>query len=625
MNNDFEFIGTTAEERENVSLYGYESVFGAQAQQPKAEPSEAAMTASEGLRYMKAARLMTQAGYYELVDRLKVMNHAYYQLGEPMVSDAEFDCLLLQAQAVEELHPAWTLPDSPTQVVGNDSVTGLPKVYHRTPMLSLSKAAGNTEELKRENLTKWFKNTAEGLNIVAEYKYDGNSVSLVYMDGQLIEASTRGNDGTCGSLITAQVSSLPTVPNRIDAKGRVEVRGELYIPTSRYNALLSWDKAKTQQAQVRKVLQQVSRPTLAAEQGFEFRAWEVCSVCCDDIATPSSHTSRMEWAAQQGFTIAPMTAVATIDDILTVIDRMTADRDNIDQPTDGIVLKLDDDDDRAIEGETAKHPKWAIAWKYPAREITVTVTAVTATASGKPCLHFDTITIDGTDYSKVDVRSAAMQQHPFRIGDRITIALKPGSSSIQFTGITNDPTISVTSTNCSATTEPAAPVRPAVSQQEEPEAVPSSEATGEITTPADQQPAARPVSCGITATDPSDPDAEALAAFEADYQQCLRAERERIARMEAERQVKAEAEQARLRELQEECRRKAEAARQQRKQAEALRRQQEAEQARKDRRRAIWKGIGYAAAACVACVVIFKTGLLIPLGLIGLATGGIIK
>ena len=517
--NDF-FQGTTAKEREMMSLYGESyAMMMEQENRHNAEPSEAAMNASEGLRYMKAARLMTQAGYYELVDRLKVMNHAYYQLGEPMVSDAEFDCLLLQAQAVEDLHPEWALPDSPTKVVGNDSVTGLPKVYHRTPMLSLSKAAGNTEELKRENLTKWYNGTAEGLNIVAEYKYDGNSVSLVYMDGQLIEASTRGNDGICGSLITAQVSSLPSVPDRIEAKGRVEVRGELYIPTSRYNTLRSWDKAKTQQAQVRKVLQQVSRPTLATEQGFEFRAWEVCLICGSNITCTdqSSHTSRMEWAAQQGFAIAPITAVTTLDDILAAIDSMTADRDNIDQPTDGIVLKLDDDDDRALYGETAKHPKWAIAWKYPAREITVTVTDVTATASGKPCLHFDAIAIDGTDYTKVDVRSAVMQQYTFHTGDRITIALKPGSSSIQFVGIATDPA--------------------------------SLENTCEIT----------------------------------DRRQNDREDRRRAAREYNEKR------------------------------------------AREFRRRKIWKNVGIAAAACITLVVICKTGLVIPIGLLGLATTGIIK
>lgn len=447
---DSEFgTGTTKEQREAVSMYGYDAVFDEQGnerqeigQPVSIQPTQAVLTASEGLRNYKAARTTTLQGYVELVNRLKQMNHAYYQ-GQPMVTDEEWEGLKLQAMAIEDLHPDWALADSPTRTIGDDTINGLRRVAHRTPMLSLQKADGRTEQLRHDRLRSWYEKTAEGLNIVMEWKYDGNSVSLIYQDGKLIEASTRGKNGKEGSDITAPMALLPSIPAEIAATGRIEVRGEVYIPTSRYNALPEWEKAQTQQAQITSSLRQVREPELAAKQGFEFRVWEVIGDMtgatgerpASDVSPYSPfHSDRIEWAVEQGFLPVAMHSVKTLDDIERMIAQMEQQHDNEDFPTDGIVIKLDHDDDRNLEGATAHHPKWAMAWKYAAKTAEVIITAISATRTGKPRLHFAPVTLNGSTFEQVDVRSGELQEYPFAVGDTVRIILKPGSSAIQFAG-----------------------------------------------------------------------------------------------------------------------------------------------------------------------------------------------
>lgn len=436
--------GTTKQQREAVSMFGYDAVFGEQDSERKedAQPSlsdnaqsSVVLSASEGLRNYKAARATTYEGYCRLVEQLKRMDYYYYQKGEPLVSDQEYEGLRFQALAVEDLHPSWRLPDSPTSTIGNDCIRSygagsIPTVKHRTQMLSMAKVAGQDDGERRANLVHWYKRTADTLPMVAEWKYDGISVSLVYVDGELVEASTRGKDGWEGSNITAQVMHLDSVPKHIDAKGRTEVRGELIISDANYQALSAFDKAKTQQAQIVKVLQQTSRCTLAKEQGLEFRPWEVIG-----NGTEQRHTERMKWAMSQGFLSCPMRTATTWEEVEAIITDMEEEhRTTLGLPTDGIILKLDNDDDRAFYGSTAHHPKWAIAWKWSAQTAGVELLHVGKTRTGKPSLHFAPLIIDGRTIDHVDVKQRDYQNYPFTAGMTIRISIKPGSGSVQFAG-----------------------------------------------------------------------------------------------------------------------------------------------------------------------------------------------
>ena len=434
--------GTTKQQREAVSMFGYDAVFGEQGNELKEtgqpvsiQPTQAVLTASEGLRNYKAARATTYEGYCRLVEQLKRMDFYYYQMGEPLVSDQEYEGLRFQALAVEDLHPSWTLPDSPTSTIGNDCIRSygagsIPTVKHRTQMLSMQKVAGQNDNERRANLINWYKRTADTLPMVAEWKYDGISVSLVYIDGELVEASTRGKDGWEGSNITAQVMHLDSVPKHIDAKGRTEVRGELIISDANYQALSAFDKAKTQQAQIVKVLQQTNRSTLAKEQGLEFRPWEVIG-----NGTEQRHTERMRWAMSQGFLSCTMRTATTWEEVEAIITDMEEEhRTTLGLPTDGIILKLDNDEDRTFYGSTTHHPKWAIAWKWSAQTADVELLHVGKTRTGKPSLHFAPLIIDGRTIDHVDVKQRDYQNYPFTAGMTIRISIKPGSGSVQFAG-----------------------------------------------------------------------------------------------------------------------------------------------------------------------------------------------
>ena len=165
--------------------------------------------------------------YINLVNEAKQRSYEYYVLSAPTISDAEFDALVNCIEQAEQEHPEWTLADSPTQCVGSDiSNNGRRLVRHRTRMLSCQKAQTT------EAVTKWMNTTEkklkeQHLQYAMEWKLDGISCSLVYQDGILVSAATRGEKGMMGQDLMDHVSMMPTVPQKIEADGRVEVRGEI--------------------------------------------------------------------------------------------------------------------------------------------------------------------------------------------------------------------------------------------------------------------------------------------------------------------------------------------------------------------------------------------------------------
>ena len=184
---------------------------------------------------------MTQKEYITTVDRAKQLSYEYYVLAQPTVSDAQFDALVSEIEQAESEHPEWTLPDSPTQQVGSDlQDNGRRLVRHRTRMLSCQKAQ------TQEAVTKWLNSTDKklwkpgcvhsGVQYVLEWKLDGISCSLVYQDGVLVSAATRG-DKDKGQDLLAHVMMMPSVPQQILEMGRVEVRGEIVCPKANLAAL----------------------------------------------------------------------------------------------------------------------------------------------------------------------------------------------------------------------------------------------------------------------------------------------------------------------------------------------------------------------------------------------------
>ena len=289
---------------------------------------------------------MTQKDYTALVDRTKQLSFEYYVMSRPSVSDAEFDAIVSEIEQAEQQHPEWTLADSPTQAVGSDlQANGRRWIRHRTKMLSCQKAQ------TREAVTAWLKKArkAGAQDYALEWKMDGISCSLVYQDGILVSAATRG-DKERGQDLLSHVSQMASVPQEIAIPGRIEVRGEIVCP-KRQLARLGYKDCRTAAS----ALCNQVEPS-ADLCWLEFVAWQMIG------GEATTETRAIAVLRNQGFTADAITVTA--DGIGEALDGFERDRDGLSYPTDGVVIKIDDMATATSMGCTAHHPKGNIAYKF---------------------------------------------------------------------------------------------------------------------------------------------------------------------------------------------------------------------------------------------------------------------
>ena len=234
---------------------------------------------------------MTQQDYIALVNQANRASYEYYVLSRPSMSDADFDKIIMYLEGCEYEHPEWIVPDSPTQQVGSDlSANGRRTIAHRTPMLSCQKAQ------EKDAVIYWLNKTVKSVghnrfSISAEWKYDGISCSLVYLDGQLISASTRG-DGQRGQDITAHVRYIAGIPSQlsgVQTSGRIEVRGEIVCPSANLNKL---DSCYTDCRTAASSLCNMSEPSSDCAL-LRFMPWAVDAPC---YSQNNSHYEAMSFA-----------------------------------------------------------------------------------------------------------------------------------------------------------------------------------------------------------------------------------------------------------------------------------------------------------------------------------------
>ena len=308
---------------------------------------------------------MTQQEYTALVDRCKQLSYEYYVLAQPTVSDAQFDALVSEIEQAEAEHPEWTLADSPTQMVGSDvdAKSGRRLIRHRTRMLSCDKARS------QEELMKWIASREKKLkkqgdvHYVLEWKLDGISCSLVYQDGQLVSAATRG-DKERGQDLLAHVMMMPSVPQQILEMGRVEVRGEIVCPKANL-AALGYKDCRTAAAAL--CNQMVPSQDM---KRLEFVAWQLDTT--EGIGTESVG---IDLAADQGFKTSGYRGCWS-EDVLSRIDEFAARREALEWPTDGVVIKIDCRPLAASLGCTEHHPKGWVAYKFSAQKTVTRVTGI---------------------------------------------------------------------------------------------------------------------------------------------------------------------------------------------------------------------------------------------------------
>ncbi len=356
-------------------------------------------------------------------------NHRYYIIDQPTISDYEFDQLLKELQQLEKEYPEYNDPNSPTQRVGGGVTKSFETITHRFPMYSLS----NT--YSKEELEQWEERLRKILGVEAtieyscELKFDGVSVSLTYENGALIQALTRG-DGTQGDAITTNVKTIPTIPLKLkgDYPPFFEIRGEIILPWKGFNKMNEERAAKGEPLYMnpRNTASgslKLQDSSLVAQRPLNCFLYALAG----DELPVNSQSEALEKARVWGFKV-PESAkrVASIDEVFEFIKYWDEKRRSLPYEIDGIVVKVNRFDQQEELGFTAKAPRWAMAYKYQAEQVTTVLKGVQyqvgRTGAVTPVAQLEPVVISGTTVKRASLHNAdQIEKLNLRIGDRVFV------------------------------------------------------------------------------------------------------------------------------------------------------------------------------------------------------------
>lgn len=380
--------------------------------------------------------MFSHSEYIGLVNKAKKASYEYYVMSNSSLLDADFDLLVDTIASIEDEHPDWTLPDSPTQKVGSDlSDNGRRRIAHRTPMLSCQKA--QTVEAVDKWLVKIRPNIRRDLGrFLLMWKYDGISCSLVYQDGKLIEASTRGEDGLIGQDILDHVRMMQNVPQQLEAtndfmrksnalKGRVEVRGEVVCKKANLKLMRNQYKDCRSAASS---LCNMMEPDPDCEL-LQFCVWDVIA---DRWNYGPEANIGLDMAKASGFKDVYYVC-NNLEDGYHFGDTLqryfdAEKRESLEFPTDGVVIRVNHRSDFKALGATAHHPKGSIAYKFAAAKTVSRVTRIEVTVgkTGRrtPVVHFEPVMILGREVKKASLGSERMlEEMGVKRGDMVEVGL----------------------------------------------------------------------------------------------------------------------------------------------------------------------------------------------------------
>ena len=363
---------------------------------------------------------------------LEEANRLYYVMNQPTLTDREFDEKMRRLQDLEAAHPEWYDPNSPTQHVGSDltvsgerlaaSGKGFEQVKHRYPMLSL----GNT--YSRDEIADWLKKLPADAEIVAELKYDGLSIALWYENGTLTKALTRG-DGVKGDNVLLNIRTIPTIPHHIDGlPARMELRGEVLLPWDRFEQLNREREAEEEPlfANPRNAASgtlKLQDPKEVARRGLTCYLYYMLG---EDLPG-QTHYERLEQARRWGFPVSDAIRVChSIDEVMDFISYWDQKRKELPVATDGIVLKVNSLQQQEELGYTAKNPRWAIAYKFPAEKQLTTLRSISyqvgRTGVVTPVANLDPIRLSGTMVQRATLHNEDfIRQLNIREGDKVWV------------------------------------------------------------------------------------------------------------------------------------------------------------------------------------------------------------
>ena len=304
----------------------------------------------------------------EIIDIINEANYNYYVLDNPTISDQEYDRYMQELIALETKYPEFKKDNSPTNRVGGMVIDEFKKVVHKIPMLSLSNVFNESDIIHfNERICKEVINPC----YVLEPKIDGLSVSLYYENGEFIRAATRG-DGVTGEDITHNVMTIKNVPLKLKENIDIEVRGEIYMDKDTFNSINDERKrnnmdlfANPRNVAAGSVRQLDSK--IAASRNLKTFIYHLPNAESYGI---KCHSEALKYMKKLGFTVNDnITSVNNINDLLQYINYWTLNRNDLPYEIDGIVIKLDNIDEQKKLGFTAKYPKWATAYKFPAMQV----------------------------------------------------------------------------------------------------------------------------------------------------------------------------------------------------------------------------------------------------------------
>lgn len=361
----------------------------------------------------------------ELIEIINEADYNYHTLDNPTITDQEYDKYLRELFEIEAAHPDWVRDDSPTQHAGGKIIEGFNKVTHKIPMMSLSDVFSESEviafdeRIRKEGITPEY---------MCELKIDGLSVSLLYEDGKLVRAATRG-DGTTGEAITHNAKTIKVIPLKLKEKVNIEVRGEIFMNKETL-VKLNEERKKHNQPLLQNCrnaaagsIRQLDSKVAAARKLDNF-IYHLPNPLDYNLHT---HAEAIDYMTRLGFKTNPNNRlVKNISEVIKYIEEKAKQRPTLPYDIDGIVIKVNSIEQQQKLGYTAKYPKWATAYKFPAEEVLTKLTdiifTVGRTGQITPNAVLEPVIVAGSTISRATLHNEDyVKEKDLKIGDIVSI------------------------------------------------------------------------------------------------------------------------------------------------------------------------------------------------------------
>lgn len=368
----------------------------------------------------------------QLRTTLRHHEYLYHVLDTPEIPDAEYDRLMAELRSLEDAHPELITPDSPTQRVGAAPLSEFTQVRHEVPMLSLDNAFDDASYLAFNKRVQDRLKSAEAITFCCELKLDGLAVSLLYEDGVLVRAATRG-DGTTGENITANVRTIRSIPLKLRGENiprRLEVRGEVFLPQAGFEKINEEARrtggkifANPRNAAAGSLRQ--LDPRITAKRPLTFFCYGVGLLEGGEL--PASHHARLLQFKEWGLPVSERIRLCnTPEEVLAFYHQVEAERPKLGFDIDGVVIKVDSLALQETLGFVARAPRWAVAFKFPAQEQMTFVRDVEfqvgRTGAITPVARLEPVQVAGVLVSNATLHNAdEIERLGLRIGDRVVI------------------------------------------------------------------------------------------------------------------------------------------------------------------------------------------------------------